>query len=419
MEHQQVCRPQTAIQTTGILQSKFGFSVPYAGTLIGYVIEVDVDGGGGLEDFTGSAYFGLNIAGAPVLTGAERPEINSGQLRSAITGLSEAVAAGDWFEPTIDAITSPSKINGPITVTYIIQPTAKTTVADADIFTLADSADSKKTKAITGANLRASIGSSGGFGGMGEDGEPGEMGPPGPPGVPGAAGVAGATGPQGPIGIPGYDGLDAEFIPIPGPIGPQGPAGATGATLPGLPGPAGADGLDGEFLMIPGPVGPQGPAGSGGGTNRVYKTSTQTRTSTTTLADDSQLVTPSLDANSFYHVEIWVSFSVDSGTPGIKFRTHLTQTAQNGIFNYRYTASLLGGLPGAPTYAERMGHGAAADTETLTNTGSFFGMVFYKGWIQTHASNASVLSFQWAQNTSSADITRVYGGSYIVAEKAT
>lgn len=156
----------------------------------------------------------------------------------------------------------------------------------------------------------------------------------------------------------------------------------------------------------------------GGASDTVYKLTNQDKTSDTTLADDSALVTGTLDANSVYAVEIQLFYVVNATGPGVKFRTHLTETPQESEFVVRHQATL-GLLTATPTYTESLTGGGAADTTTLTASGQYYGTASYRGYLVTHASNTSVLSVQWAQNSSDgSNFTRMQRGSWIKAVKA-
>ena len=126
---------------------------------------------------------------------------------------------------------------------------------------------------------RVIIGPQGPVGPRGPVGPTGPVGPIGPQGPIGLTGATGATGPQGPIG------------PI-GPIGPQGPTGATGATgATGPQGPAGlADALFAESEVATIAV----------GSNVPLTLSTQTPTSTTTLAGDTLTLSQGYYLVTFY-----------------------------------------------------------------------------------------------------------------------
>ena len=126
---------------------------------------------------------------------------------------------------------------------------------------------------------------------VGPRGPVGPTGPQGPQGVQGEQGPVGATGATGPIGPQGPTGAT-------GAVGPQGPTGATGATGP--QGPVGATGAVGPQ----GPQGEQGPAGLSdalfavsniatiaSGSVVPLTLSTQTPTSTSTLAGDTITLT--------------------------------------------------------------------------------------------------------------------------------
>ncbi len=161
----------------------------------------------------------------------------------------------------------------------------------------------------------------------------------------------------------------------------KGDTGATGST--------GATGAQG-------PTGPQGPAGADG-TSAVkagFKASTTSRTSTTTLADDPDLVL-NVDANKSYHFTGFLCANGGGGEFKMTFVGPSGATLAwkvNGIDNSNFSGLLTGG-----------------QTTVLDITGGERG--FYFSGMIVVSSTAVILKLQWAQASSSANASNLMSGS--------
>lgn len=188
--------------------------------------------------------------------------------------------------------------------------------------------------------------------------------------LPGTQGPAGPAGPAGPEG----------------PEGPAGPAGATGPA-----GPAGATGATGAT----------GPAGPADGWNRIYKTATEERASVIVLADDADLKA-TLNASTNYEIDLLLLFYKET-TPDFKWGLSLTQTPDFGFM------AAITGEGTTSALAQKVGLFADfASNAVVGSTG--YGQVRVSGRINMGATSG-LFSLQWAQNTSSPGITRLYQNS--------
>lgn len=154
-------------------------------------------------------------------------------------------------------------------------------------------------------------------------------------------------------------------------------------------------------------------------TGILYKASDESRASTTTLADDADLVLI-LNASKKY-----------------RFRLQFLCWA-NATADFKWT--ILAGAATAGAYAmwgpQTMTTVVSANWETATNTG-YYGhlianitagtarnvngnntstaraIISCQGMIETPSSSPGTLAFQWAQNTSNATAAVVYAGSFL------
>ena len=280
--------------------------------------------------------------------------------------------------------------------------------------------------------MQGAQGADGSVGPQGDMGAPGPQGAQGADGTPGPQGDTGANGSQGAQGNAGSDGPQGAA----GAQGPQGAAGSNGAQgaqgAPGAQGPAGSDGVQGAqgaagsngaqgaqgasgsngaqgaqgAAGSNGAQGAQGTQGAAGGTwTTVKKTADQSKSSTTTLATDSEL-SFALAANTKYAVRGRIFFN----------------TGATGDFKWRHAG------PASPTLVRIKRHaivpvatafsGIAVDTAfsaadiTITGTSAGEGYIEFEGIVQNGA-NAGTFDFRWAQNTSDVTATIVRAGSYL------
>ena len=148
----------------------------------------------------------------------------------------------------------------------------------------------------------------------------------------------------------------------------------------------------------------------------VYKSADEARSSTTTLADDSDLLT-SLAANSKYIVEldVWVE---TSATPDFKFDINFTGTTTSAKTSCWYPNAATASVnAGATTTASGCYLSAVLNSAHAFNVSATQTICLQiKVNIETGAS-AGVLSFRWAQNTSNATAVTVTRDSTMIAKK--
>lgn len=149
-------------------------------------------------------------------------------------------------------------------------------------------------------------------------------------------------------------------------------------------------------------------AGGGGGSTLVKKTADQARTSTTTLADDAELVSP-LGAGSLYHIKVFVLFNQANAAMGIKFAFAYSGTLASDYYRgARASAGAAGG-----TDNEQTGSGSGAIGVTITQLSSASGIGYIQYDLILNTTTGGNFSFQWAQSTSAAAALTVLGGSYL------
>lgn len=135
------------------------------------------------------------------------------------------------------------------------------------------------------------------------------------------------------------------------------------------------------------------------------KSSNETRSSTTTLTDDTDLQI-SLAASSSYAVEIVAWVNTANATMGYKYGTAYSGTL-SGLQYYRvYTVP--GDVSGIAT--DEAGTGLIASTAV---SGATSGAAMVKINYIVHTTTAGVFSFKWAQNTSDAGNISILKGSHI------
>lgn len=140
-------------------------------------------------------------------------------------------------------------------------------------------------------------------------------------------------------------------------------------------------------------------------TTLIGKAADETRNSTTTLADDSALVTGTLDTNSVYKVELFLPM-VANATPDLKYTLQRSGLSDAALY--------------WDNFVEVGGHSAAAKTfgsvitPTATGSAQVGGAV---GFLVT-GSDPGSLALQWAQNTSNAADSTVKAGAVLRVVKA-
>jgi hypothetical protein len=141
----------------------------------------------------------------------------------------------------------------------------------------------------------------------------------------------------------------------------------------------------------------------------VLKAMNTDRNTTTTLTADPHL-TVNLLANYTYYIELRAVVTVASGTPGFKFRYNCAQTPQGIFATIRYHSTFQS-APASFTMIERWN--ISNPGETLTVTGSNYGIVEMRVQLVSHATLAGNFDFEWAQNTSDGSNSSIRFGSYL------
>ena len=141
-----------------------------------------------------------------------------------------------------------------------------------------------------------------------------------------------------------------------------------------------------------------------------FKTADTERTSAdtgTTLTDDPHLFGWTLQPGSIYRVTGYIQLNSASTTPDYKHRFQFSQTPVDSTITYITvdTASVV-----------------EADTTQMPTTlvlpaATASKCIQITAFIDTHATLASILDYQWAQNVSDAAITRIHAGSWIKVER--
>lgn len=146
------------------------------------------------------------------------------------------------------------------------------------------------------------------------------------------------------------------------------------------------------------------------------KTTTESRSSTTTLTNDSDLTIPAntLDVGSTYALE-WDVIFESPATPDFKFDIE-TNFLVGGV-----TASVVaGGHTSASAFVALSEEHASATSSLLADTSitgaGFIGRITLTGFITIDTVSVEV-QFRWAQNTSNATASRVFRGSKVRYKK--
>jgi len=139
----------------------------------------------------------------------------------------------------------------------------------------------------------------------------------------------------------------------------------------------------------------------------AYKTSTTTRTSTTTLANDADLVIP-VAASSYYKITGMLSYQAAATGVYLKWTFTLPAGADTGIYGVTYYNT-------SNTYVTEIKNWA--DTPQggtpLANTGY---PAIIEGMVKT-GGTAGNLTLQWAQGVSSGSGTSLNAKSHLMAQK--
>lgn len=158
---------------------------------------------------------------------------------------------------------------------------------------------------------------------------------------------------------------------------------------------------------------------TGGGYERVLtvsdngvikrKTSDTGRT-TSTLSDDPHLKSFSLEANTWYSIYLHLHITSGSATSEYKMAFQLSQSEQAGSYVGHFMGDTQVGIvlhsSDLTTPATRNLFGPDTDYTAILD-----------GLIHTHASLASTIDFQWAQEVSDPNALTLHEGSYMVLRK--
>ena len=142
-----------------------------------------------------------------------------------------------------------------------------------------------------------------------------------------------------------------------------------------------------------------------GATTRIVKQADESRSSTITLADDGELVGFNMDAASLYLVKMDF-FCTHHNTPDFKSQFVFDNSPQEILLLAEEFTS------GNPMFRQE------AET-SWSNVLSKVGNIHFRisGYVKTHATLATVMDWQWSQNSSSATAVTVKKGTNITIEK--
>jgi len=139
----------------------------------------------------------------------------------------------------------------------------------------------------------------------------------------------------------------------------------------------------------------------------AYKVNTTTRTSTTTLADDPDLVIP-LAAASFYKITAMLSYQAAATGVYMKWTFTLPAGSDTGIYGVNYVVT-----GGTFSTEIRFWADTPAGGTPLANVGY---PAIIEGMVHTGGASGN-LTFQWAQQNSSSSGTSLNAKSHIIAQK--
>ncbi|MBS1902109.1 MAG: hypothetical protein JSS75_00195 [Bacteroidetes bacterium] len=156
------------------------------------------------------------------------------------------------------------------------------------------------------------------------------------------------------------------------------------------------------------------PSSSSGTTITKAKVSDESRTSTTTLADDGALASIALNASSTYTVSGMLNVECANNAPDVKIAFNFTGTTTT----MRIVTHDIGRGAGNNQVNQEVVWNTSGGAQAFTNDGGTnkHTWIMFSGVIQTGASSGN-LSVQWAQNTSSTNATTMLTGSNITVVK--
>lgn len=140
----------------------------------------------------------------------------------------------------------------------------------------------------------------------------------------------------------------------------------------------------------------------------TYKPSDTARSGTISMTDDPHLGGEILEPDTMYAIEMALRVSVAAASPGFRMALSVNQAPQEGEW----------GDAGGPLFGS---YTIATSPDTASGAGGFpvapGAWVYGSGYIHTHASNPTTLSFQWAQGSSSGNATTLHKGSWMKVTK--
>ncbi len=174
--------------------------------------------------------------------------------------------------------------------------------------------------------------------------------------------------------------------------------------------------VDNLNVFLGGAVAKTNQAANGNGTGPIiFKTADETRTSTTTLADDTELKTVLL-ASRYYLVEAFLLVDAANATMDFKFGWHNsagTGSLRWGVLNDGTVTPSWGSVASGTTgvLSGSASTSVAVGTVTASTTAM---LVSAAAWVTTvGASGPATVSLQWAQNTSDGGNLTVKTGSFL------
>lgn len=152
-----------------------------------------------------------------------------------------------------------------------------------------------------------------------------------------------------------------------------------------------------------------GPPQQGGGSAGIvlFKTATESRSSTIALAADAELVRSALSAGSYEVLAVIQTFST-SGAPGIRigFRSSVAPSNSSMMGYKNFSAAGAVGEDNGAVWA------MAPTVAGFTVVANQPGLLVCRGVLML--GSAADVAFQWAQNSSNATATSVRVGSYMI-----
>ncbi len=140
-----------------------------------------------------------------------------------------------------------------------------------------------------------------------------------------------------------------------------------------------------------------------------YKTADEIRVSTETLSDDGDLAGWSLEGDTAYILEAFLTFSCASATPDVKWIFQYSNAPQ-GNSNYQYSAAQNDVITKA-SYSITTGTAVDIPIGAVGSDGN--AAVHIVGTIRSNATTGGTVDFQWAQNTDNANQMSLEAGSWI------